>query len=485
MNRWVVWSIAILAVLALGSWWRLKHRSSEAPRFRTAAVERGPIAATVSATGTVQPVEQVEVGSQVSGTVQKLFADYNARVTEGQILLVLEPSAFKARVAQAEAAVAHADAAVTDGERQLKRARELRDQNVISDVELEAAEVAVDQRKADLKSARAQLESARVDLDHATIRSPIDGVVISRSIDVGQTVAASLQAPKLFVIAKNLEQMQVETSIDEADIGRIHIGLPVSFSVDAYPDMSFQGQVAQVRLEPITQSGVVTYTTVIATQNPGQRLRPGMTANVSVIAARRDDALKVPNAALRFRPTAPATARAGGNRSLAAGGADAGSAGGGGMGQRGAGGAGAGGAGARGQGAGSAGEAGQGGAGRGGPSQWGGAHRGPAGGGAWAGRGAPSESAAAGVAVDPLSVLKPGTVFALRGGQAVPVSLLAGITDGAMTEVVSNDLKTEDRVIVGYDLATKGPAQNLQAPPGLGGPQFRGPGAARGRGTTR
>jgi HlyD family secretion protein len=470
VNRWVVWSIAILAVLALGSWWRLKHRSSEAPRFRTAAVERGPIAATVSATGTVQPVEQVEVGSQVSGTVQKLFADYNSRVTEGQILLVLEPSAFKARVAQAEAAVAHADAAVTDGERQLKRARELRDQNVISDVELEAAEVAVDQRKADLKSARAQLESARVDLDHATIRSPIDGVVISRSIDVGQTVAASLQAPKLFVIAKNLEQMQVETSIDEADIGRIHIGLPVSFSVDAYPDMSFQGQVAQVRLEPITQSGVVTYTTVIATQNPGQRLRPGMTANVSVIAARRDDALKVPNAALRFRPTAPATARGGGgNRPLAAGGADAGSAGGGAMGQRGAG----------------AGGAGAGGAGRGGPSQWSGAHRGAAGGGAWAGRGAPSESAAAGVAVDPLSVLKPGTIYALRGGQAVPVSLLAGITDGAMTEVVSNDLKTDDRVIVGYDLATKGPAQNLQAPPGLGGPQFRGPGAARGRGTTR
>ncbi len=447
MNRWIVWLIGALAVVAIVSWWGLRPQRGGGPRYRTAMVERGPI---------VQPVEQVEVGSQVSGTVHELFADYNARVTAGQVLCQLEPSSFRARMVQAEAAVARAQAAVNDGDRALRRARELRDQNVISEVELEAAEVAKQQHDADLQSARAQLQVARVDLEHTTIRSPIDGVVLARTIDLGQTVAASLQAPKLFVIARNLAQMQVETRIDEADIGRIHQGLPVTFTVDAYPDLSFRGQVQQVRLEPIAEQGVVTYTTVIATENPDQRLRPGMTANVSVRVAHREDALKVPNAALRFRPPEELGAKraAGAGGSPSAGGADTPGAGG----RRGMDRAivnGADGVSAQ---------------------RW------PA-----AGRGTrrPADRAPDSTrAMDPLSTMKAGTLYVLRGGRPVAVSLLSGITDGAMTEIMAADLKPEDAVIVGLEVAVAGPGQNLQPPPGMGG-QFRGPGAGRGSGGRR
>ena len=268
MNRWVAWLTAFLAVVAVVSWWGIRPRVAASPRYRTAAVERGPIEATVSATGTVRPVEQVEIGSQVSGTVQKLFVDYNSSVTAGQVLCQLDPSSFRARVLQAEAAVARAEAAAADGARSLKRAREQREQSAISAIELEAAEVALQQRDADLQSAKAQLQEARGDLEDTTIRSPIDGVVIARTIDRGQTVAASLEVPRLFVIARSLGQMQVETRIDEADIGRIHAGLPVTFTVDAYPDLGFRGQVQQVRLRAVVEQGVVTYTTVIEPRTP-------------------------------------------------------------------------------------------------------------------------------------------------------------------------------------------------------------------------
>jgi HlyD family secretion protein len=309
LNRSIVWLIAILGFVAVGSWWGIRPRVAAPPKYQTAAVERGPIEASVSATGRIQPVEQVEIGSQVSGTVQKLFADYNASVTAGQVLCQLEPSSFRARVAQAEAAVALAEGAVTDGARSLRRVREQREQNAIPEVDLEAAEIALQQREADLQSAKAQLQVARVDLGHTTIRSPIDGVVIARTIDLGQTVAASPQSPRLFVIARSLANMRVETRIEEADIGLIRPGLPVTFTVDAYPDLTLHGQVEQVRLEPIVEQGVVTYTTVIATENPDLKLRPGMTANVAVLIARRENALKVPNAALRFRPPAEPVGR--------------------------------------------------------------------------------------------------------------------------------------------------------------------------------
>ena len=459
MNRSIVWLIVALVGVALVSWWGLRPHRNAGARYRTAVVERGPIEATVSATGTIQPVEQVEVGSQVSGTVQKLFADYNSRVTAGQVLCQLDPASLRARMVQAQAAVARAEAAVHDGDRAFKRAGELREQNVISEVDLEAAEVAKQQRDADLQSARAQLEVARVDLEHTTIRSPIDGVVLARTIDLGQTVAASLQAPKLFVIARNLAQMQVETRIDEADIGRIHPGLPVGFTVDAYPDMSFRGQVQQVRLEPIAEQGVVTYTTVIATENPDLKLRPGMTANVSVRVARREDALQVPNSALRFRPQAEAGAKRAAATPMAGGVSPGTGATPAGAGTR------------RGMGRPTAN-----GTDHAGIQRWPGAARGMR-------RGA-VEAPDSAAAVDPMSIMKPATVYVLRGGKPVAVALLSGITDGAMTEVMAVDLKPDDPVIIGVELAAAGRGQNLQPPPGMGG-QFRGPGASRGAGGRR
>jgi len=303
VSRSRIAAIALIAaaVLVVGWLWWSRGRS-EPIRYRTALAERGSIEAVVSATGTIQPVEQVDIGSQVSGTVWKLRADYNSRVRQGQVLLEIEPSSFRARVAQAEAAVARAEAAVGEAKLQLDRANELLPQKYVSQADVDVAVSTLQQRQADLKQARAALQASQVDLDNTTIRSPIDGVVIARSVDLGQTVAASLQAPKLFTIANDLTQMQVETRIDEADIGQIRPGLPVIFTVDAFPDQQFEGEVAQVRLEPIVEQNVVTYTTVIRTANREMKLRPGMTANVSVRVANRDDVLKIPNSALRFRP---------------------------------------------------------------------------------------------------------------------------------------------------------------------------------------
>lgn len=493
LNRWAV--VGLVAIVALGAVWFVRARSKPAAaKYRTVAVERGDLVATVSATGTVRPVVQVEVGSQVSGTLDRLYADFNSRVQAGQVLCTLEPSAFRARLAQAEAAVARAEAALKDANRQLARSRELVRDNYISQADVEAAEVAVEQRAADLKQAQAGLQSAQVDLDHATIRAPIDGVVISRSIDVGQTVAASLQAPKLFVIANDLAQMQVETRIDEADIGRIRAGLPVSFTVDAFPDLPFEGQVSQVRLEPITEQNVVTYTTVIATRNDAMRLRPGMTANVTVTVDSRKDALKVPNAALRFRPAGGAGAGRGG-----AGGGGNGGGGNGGM--------------RRGfawllekaappayaQGAPPA-------PGTGGPAarRKGGAARGQSQAtgeapGATAGGKAPSARGAApgqgerpwakgltggrkfggGAGGDGVPAYRPGQVYLLREGKPFAVAVMTGITDGSMTEVKSDELKEGDQVVTGTESPQAGRGSSLEPPPGMGGPRFGPPRSAR------
>lgn len=503
--KWIVLSAVVLAV-AGGVWWKSRAKG-EAPRYRTATVEVGTLRSVVSATGTIRPVVQVQVGSQVSGTVSKLYVDYNSRVKEGQLLCQLEPSSFRARAAQAEAAVARADAALKEAQRQLRRSRELVKENYVSQADVEAAEVEVETREADLKQAQAQLQSAAVDLSNTTIRAPIDGVVIARTIDVGQTVAASLQAPQLFVIANDLSQMQVETRIDEADIGRIRPGLPVTFTVDAYPDLEFNGQVTQVRLEPIVEQGVVTYTTVIRTQNKDLRLRPGMTANVSVLVAMKDDVMKVPSAALRFHPPAESAGKRGGaagsNTPMRTGGA---------------GGAGTG-DGAR-QGDASAAtreagtdsslrraEAGDG-PGRGGRGEhagaWGGrgggewrGKRGGAGadssaspgGGAWR-KGtdspAPGGRAQASGTEETITAeapqLKPGAVYVLRGGRPERVPVMTGLGDGASFEIESDRLKPGDDVIVGLEVAAA-QNRNLQPPPGMGGPTFRGPGGGgRGRG---
>jgi HlyD family secretion protein len=270
----------------------------------------------VAATGTLQAVTTVQVGSQVSGTIKALHADFNSEVRKGQVIAELDPSLFQTQVEQARASLirlqADADRArvdVEDTQVKLKRARELAAQQLISQADLDTAEAASRQAQAAVKSAEAQVKQAQaalnqsqVNLEHTIIRAPIDGIVISRSVDVGQTVASSLQAPTLFVIANDLTRMQVNASIDESDIGRIKAGQPVSFTVDAYPGEPFTGTVSQVRLEPKVESNVVSYTTIIDVPNPSMKLKPGMTATVTIEIARADDVLKVPVSALRFTP---------------------------------------------------------------------------------------------------------------------------------------------------------------------------------------
>jgi HlyD family secretion protein len=286
----------------------------------TAPVTRGSIVDKVDATGTIQPVTTVQVGTQVSGTIKSLAADFNTRVHRGQVIAVLEPSLFQTQVDQAKATVAklQADAEraavdVTDSQAKLRRARELSAQQLLPASELDTADATARQAEAQVKSAQAQivqarasLEQAQVNLGHTVITAPIDGIVVARSVDVGQTVAASMQAPTLFVIAQDLAHMQVLASVDESDIGRVQQGQAVSFTVDAYPGETFEGTVAQVRLQPTVDQNVVSYTTVIDVPNRSLKLKPGMTASVSIEIARADNVLRVPNSALRFRPASAA-----------------------------------------------------------------------------------------------------------------------------------------------------------------------------------
>lgn len=444
MNRRRWWAVAAaVVVVALAAWWFLSRQASR-PQPRAQLVERGPLVATVSATGTIRPVVQVEVGSQVSGTIARLFADYNDRVRSGQVLVQLEPSLFRAAVVQAEANVSKAEAALAEADRAYKRARDLRARSVISEADLETAQSSYEQRRAELKQAQAALSTARVNLGHTTIRSPISGVVVSRQVDVGQTVAASLQAPTLFTLAQDLTRMRVETKIDEADVGRIRPGLQATFTVDAFPDDVFEGAVSQVRLEPVVEENVVTYTTVIDVPNETLKLRPGMTANVTLVVDRRRNALKVPNAALRFRP--PESARSGVRAETREAAGES--------------------RGAAGSATGGRGPGGGGGAPGGG---WRGARSGDglgAGGGrgAWSQKGPRDSSARAGMA-GPGG--RPQRVFVLdAGGKMHPVRVGAGISDGAFTEVVWGDLKEGDRVVVGME--GKSVRSDLPAPPGFG-----------------
>lgn len=284
----------------------------------TALVTRGDIVETVDATGTLQAVTTVVVGTQVSGTIKALRVDFNSQVRRGQVIAELDPSLLEAQVAQARASLVRLEAEaqrvavqLDDARQKLRRARELSARELIAATDLEAAETTERQAVASARAAdaqiveaRASLNQAEVTLAHTIIRAPIDGIVISRNVDVGQTVAASMQAPTLFVLARDLREMQVNASIAESDIGRIARGQPVTFRVDAYPSEVFAGTVSQVRLQPVVEQNVVSYVTVISVPNPDLRLKPGMTANVSVETARVVDTLTVPNAALRVRPTA-------------------------------------------------------------------------------------------------------------------------------------------------------------------------------------
>lgn len=336
-------SVVVVALAVGGGWWWTQRSSADAVQYRTAKIERGPLQATVSASGAVNPVTQVSVGTQVSGQIKELYVDFNSEVKAGQLIAQIDPETFEYRVRQAQADVDAARAAVltaeanaatsragvsraqsdlTEANRTYERNVSLYAQSFISQAEVDRTRAVVATASESLKAAQAQvgvsaaqiksaeagvaqrnaaLATARVDLQRTRITSPVNGIVIKRAIEKGQTVAASLQAPELFVIAQNLQDMQVDASIDESDVGRIRAGQKASFTVDAYPGQTFEGEVNQVRKAAQNIANVVTYIAVVRFSNTGNRLLPGMTANVRLITDQRESALKVPNAALRVR----------------------------------------------------------------------------------------------------------------------------------------------------------------------------------------
>jgi HlyD family secretion protein len=324
-----LWLVIPILLLAGGLAWYFLANRTPAPVWRTAVVDRGPIVAAVAATGTLNAVATVEVGTQVSGTVYRLHVDFNSPVQRGQAIAEIDPALLQAQLTQAQgnelsaqANLERARLTLLDAERSLGRMRSLLEQGFISAGEFDSAEIAQLSARAALQAAeatlvqsRGALQVARTNLQYAIIRSPVNGVVISRAIDVGQTVAASFQTPTLFTIAEDLTRMQIDTSVDEADIGRVRVALPVIFTVDAWPGETFTGEVAQIRYAPIVNQNVVTYNVVITVANPEQKLLPGMTANVAIETQRREDVLRLPTAALRFRPRlgeeAPVPARRG------------------------------------------------------------------------------------------------------------------------------------------------------------------------------
>jgi len=309
---------ALILAAVTGGFYVYKVRSAAPePIVTTQPFSRGDIVESVSATGTLEAVETVEVGTQVSGVVRELYADFNSIVRKGQVIARLDPQLIQTQIEQQSANVLRAEAdlerlkvALTDSRQKLDRARQLSAKDLIPRTDLEAAQIAVQSSEAQLKSAqaaltqaRAQLNNQRVNLGYTTITAPIDGIVISRNVDAGQTVAASMNAPTLFVLAADLTKMEVVATVDESDVGRMRPGQQVTFHVDAYPNDRFNGTVSQVRLQPTTVQNVVTYATVITAPNPELKLKPGMTANVTIEVTRRDNVLRVANAATRFRPT--------------------------------------------------------------------------------------------------------------------------------------------------------------------------------------
>jgi HlyD family secretion protein len=400
-------------------------------------VERGEINLVVTATGTINPVINVLVGSQVSGTIKALYADFNSQVKEGQVIAQIDPAIFEAQVEQGKANVLNAqanllnaqanlenakanltkaDVAVLDAKRTVDRNRPLVEKKVIAQATMDTAQTnydtAVAQRdvaKAQVESAKSQIESfkaqveqaraglrvAETNLRYTTIRSPVNGTVISRNVDVGQTVAASLQAPTLFTIAKNLAEMQVDSNVSEADVGRIAVGQDATFTVDAYPERIFRGKVSEIRNAPIIVQNVVTYDVVILVSNKDLKLKPGMTANVSVMIAHREEALKIPNAALRFRPDSAKRE---------------------------------------------------------------------------AGKSSPPQKTGGQVKSAERDQGRPGRVWVLSlQGKPTPVSIVLGITDGAFSEVIGGNLREGAEVIIEQTSGKRGSAQSTAPQPFMRG----------------
>jgi HlyD family secretion protein len=451
-RAWLVLVAFVVITASVAAYYR-SASGEKTPQFMTSTATRGDVVQIVEATGKLEAVTTVQVGSQVSGTIESLHADFNSRVRKGQVVARLDSSVLAAQVEQAAATLVRLQAdvdrariALDDAQNKLRRAKDLFAAGLIPATDLETADTTARQAEASLKAAQAQvtqaqasLNQSRVNLSHTVITAPVDGIVISRNVDVGQTVAASMAAPTLFEIAKDLTEMQVNASVDESDIGQIKAGQHVTFKVDAYPNDTFSGTVSQVRLDPVVAQNVVSYVTIIDVPNRDLKLKPGMTANVTVEVARADDVVRVPNAALRFRPTqemlpqvARTTDRAQGSGDAPVAGSQSGS---------------------RGRGA--------------WPGQQnGGSNR------------TPDETIA--------------RVWTLQDGQLRPVRVRTGISDGTVTAILDGQLAESTTVITGVAAATAASDQTATSPlmpfggrrPGAGGGARQG-GAMRSPGASR
>ncbi len=413
-TKWIVFSIVVVALLGAGAWY-VKGHHAEDPGYQTATVTRGDLIQYVTATGQLNPVTNVQVGCQISGIISQLYADWNSQVTNGQIVALIDPATYQANVLQAQSDLANARAALELAQVNERRSKELLGSKLIPESDYDTAIATLHQAEATVLNKQAGVTNAQVNLDRCTIYSPVDGIVISRNVDVGQTVAASLSAPTLFAIANDLTKMQIDASVAEADIGGVAVGQRVDFTVDAYPNRKFHGDVVQVRYNPVTVQNVVTYDTVIGVSNPDLKLMPGMTANVSIIIAERDNALKIPNAALRFRPPEVVAASRTNAPAVQLGGAMGGPGGGPGSGR---------------------------------PGGFAGGS-----GGSGGGRNRPDRSL-----TRTIYTLPAGTDAAARSAKPAPVQIKVGINDGISTEVVDG-LKEGDVVVTGVAMTESAQAQ--------------------------
>lgn len=458
----LVIAVVALVVVACAVWiWR-RSSADDTPVYRFATVTRGDLEAAVSATGTLGAVTTVSVGTQVSGKVVEIFADFNDAVKKGELVARIDPTLAQQAVRDAQAGVERNQAELEQSDREYQRNKQLFDRKVLTEIEFNSAKYAQAVARANLKSAQVTLDRARQNLTYTSIYAPIDGIVVERNVDIGQTVTASMSTPQLFLIANDLAQMQILASVDESDIGSIKPDQPVRFTVQSYPDERFTGSVKQVRLQSKTTENVVNYTVVVSVSNPGGRLLPGMTATLEFLTGSASDVLLVPNAALRFRPTDEMRAEVRARQGSAEGGQ--------GERRRMTDGSAAGGSGGAGQGA------------MGAADRTGGAASG-------AGAGT-RDGAGAGAGTGPNAVTgpNPGTGSRARrapppmlwyldaSGQLTTTRVRAGLTDGQQTEIEGSVLKEGMEVIVGVNTPSPAAGSNNAfgalggTPPGGGGP---------------
>jgi HlyD family secretion protein len=435
-KKGMVW-VLVIAAVGVGLFFLIGSRGKPEAKYRTATIDKGDITQTITATGAVSAVITVKVGSQVSGIISKLYVDFNSQVKKGALLAELDPTPFQEKVNAAAAALQKAQVDERNAAIGLRRQTALKAQGLAPEADFDAAQATYDSAKASVAMANATLKQSQTDLSYTKIVAPIDGTVVDRQYDVGQTVAASFQAPMIFQIAQDLTKMQVSADVSESDIGRVQMGEPVKFSVDAFPDRTFRGKVAQIRLIATVNQNVVTYPVIVEVPNPDLLLKPTMTANVTIDVATVKDALRVPNAALRWKPettvAAAVTPSAASPEERAA-------------------------------------RGGQGGAGQGGAGQAGGGQGGPGASGRQPGQGGGGGGAGrSGGGRGP----RPTTIYEAQGpkGEPKPIEIRPGITDGRFTQVVSGEVKAGDTVIIGLATA-KANAPGISAPgtaPGGGG----------------